>query len=72
MTDKNSAKGHFSEVPSQANFPGLEEELLQFWDREKSLSAPSKSALKRSASRFTMALPLRAACLTTDICWRPS
>ena len=35
MTDINSAKGHFSEVPSQANFPGLEEELLQFWDREK-------------------------------------
>ena len=51
MTDKNSAKGHFSEVPSQANFPGLEEELLQFWDREKVFerSVEERSEEKRFA-----------------------
>ena len=35
MTENKSAKGYFDEVPSQANFPELEEEMLQFWVRER-------------------------------------
>ena len=35
MTENKSAKGYFDEVPSQANFPELEEELLQFRGQER-------------------------------------
>ena len=34
MTENKAAKGRFDEVPGQANFPQLEKDLLQFWDRE--------------------------------------
>lgn len=31
----DKVKGHFSEVPSQADFPAQEEQLLQFWNDER-------------------------------------
>ncbi len=34
MADNNTAKGQFSEVPNQANFPAQEEQLLAFWQEE--------------------------------------